>query len=60
MSILLLKELLAQIDSQYKEQLLKIDDRATHQTEIIDNKIKELFSQKNKIEALIFNIERDI
>lgn len=60
MRLLLLKELLAQIDSQYKEQLLKIDDRATHQTEIIDNKIKELFSQKNKIEALIFNIERDI
>lgn len=59
MSLLLLKELLLQINEQYKQALAKIDEIDTHQTAIINQKIKEIFAYKHSLEQKILLLERD-
>lgn len=58
--ILLLKDLLFQVEQQYKESLKKIDEIETHQTAIIDQKIKEIFDYKNSLERKILALEKEI
>ncbi len=60
LKILLLKELLLQIDQQYKESLNDIDKIETHQTSIINQKITELFNYKVTLEKKIFDIEKNL
>ncbi len=59
MSLLLLKELLLQVDWQYKQSLAKIDEIETYQTTIINEKIKELFAYKNLLEQKILTLTKD-
>lgn len=59
LSTLLLKDLLLQVDQQYKEALSKIDEIETHQTAIINQKIKEIFDYKNSLERKIMLLEKD-
>ncbi len=56
--ILLLKDLLIQVDQQYKESLNKIDEIKTHQTELCDQKIREIFDYKNSLEQMIITLEK--
>lgn len=58
--ILLLKDLLLQVDSQYKESLSKIDEIETHQSAITDQKIKEIFDYKNSLQSMILALEKEI
>lgn len=60
MSLLLLKELLLQVDQQYKQSLLKIDEIETYQTTIINEKIKEIFAYRNSLEQKILALEKDL
>lgn len=60
MSLLLLKELLLQVDQQYKQSLSKIDEIETYQTTIISEKIKEIFVYRNFLEQKILDLERDL
>lgn len=60
LKILFLKELLLQIDQQYKESLSDIDKIETHQTSITNQKITELFNYKIDLEKKIFDIEKDL
>ncbi len=60
LSTLLLKDLLLQVDQQYKEALSKIDEIETHQTAITNQKIKEIFDYKNSLERKILQLEKDI
>lgn len=59
MSLLLLKELLQQVDSQYKQSLAKIDEIETYQTTIVNDKIKEIFAYRNSLEQKILEIEKN-
>lgn len=59
-SILLLKDLLLQVDLQYREVLNKIDEIETHQSEMINQKIRELFDYKNSLELKILSLEKDL
>jgi len=58
--ILLLKDLLFQVELQYKESLENIDEINTHQTAIISQKIKELFDYKNSLQSMIRMVEKEI
>ena len=58
--ILLLKDLLLQVDFQYKESLSKIDEIETHQTAITNQKIKEIFDYKNSLEQVILSLEKEL
>jgi DNA primase len=58
--ILLLKDLLLQVDQQYKESLSKIDEIETHQSAITNQKIKEIFDYKHSLEQQIMSLEKDI
>ena len=58
--ILLLKDLLLQVDMQYKESLSKIDEIETHQTAITNQKIKEIFDYRNSLEQMILALEKGI
>jgi DNA primase len=58
--ILLLKDLLLQVDQQYKSILGQIDEIETHQSAITNQKIKEIFSYKNSLEQEIFALEKEI
>ena len=60
MSLLLLKELLLQVDQQYKQSLSKIDEIETYQTTIINEKIKEIFAYRNLLEQKILELEKDL
>lgn len=60
MNLLLLKELLLQVEEQYKQSLLKIEEIETYQTTIINQKIKEIFAYKNSLEQKILDLERDL
>lgn len=60
MSLLLLKELLLQVDQQYKQSLSKIDEIETYQTTIINEKIKEIFAYRNLLEQKILDLEKDL
>ncbi len=60
LSTLLLKDLLLQVDQQYKEALGKIDEIETHQSAITNQKIKEIFEYKNSLERKILALEKDI
>ena len=60
MSLLLLKELLLQVDQQYKQSLSKIDEIETYQTTIINEKIKEIFAYRNMLEQKILALEKDL
>ncbi|MDX2082443.1 MAG: DNA primase [Rickettsiales bacterium] len=57
---LLLKDLLLQVDQQYKENLNKIDEIETHQTAITNQKIKEIFDYKNWLERKILELEKNL
>lgn len=59
LSILLLKDLLLQVDQQYKEVLGKIDEIETHQTAITNQKIKEIFDYKNSLERKVLLLEKE-
>jgi DNA primase len=58
--IILLKDLLLKIEQQYIESLEKFDEIETHESEITNQKIKELFMQKINIEHEIFSLEKEI
>ena len=58
--ILLLKDLLLQVDQQYKEALSRIDEIETHQTAITNQKIKEISDYKASLEQKILSIEKDL
>jgi hypothetical protein len=58
--ILLLKDLLFQVELQYKESLENIDEINTHQTAIISQKIKELFDYKNSLQSMVRKVEKEI
>jgi DNA primase len=58
--ILLLKDLLLQVELQYKESLGKIDEIETHQTAITNQKIREIFDYKNSLEQRILSLEKEI
>ncbi len=60
LSTLLLKDLLLQVDQQYKEALSKVDEIETHQTAVTNQKIKEIFDYKNSLERKIMSLEKDI
>jgi DNA primase len=60
LKILFLKELLLQIDQQYKESLSDIDKIETHQTSVTNQKITELFKYKVTLEKKIFDIEKNL
>lgn len=59
-NILLLKDLLLQVDQQYKEVLSKTDEIETHQTAITNQKITEIFDYKNSLEHKILSLEKEI
>jgi len=58
--ILLLKDLLLQVDSQYKATLKKVDEIDTHQTAITNHKVKEIFEYKNSLEHNILELESNL
>ena len=58
--ILLLKDLLLQVEVQYKEALSHIDEITTHQSAITNSKIKEIFDYKNSLQAMILALEKEI
>ncbi len=58
MRLLLLKNLLLQVERQYK-QALSIDNIDTHQTAVIDQKITEIFAYKNTLEHEILALEKE-
>lgn len=58
--ILLLKDLLLQVDSQYKESLSKIEEIETHQSAITNQKIKEIFDYRNSLQTKILALEKEI
>ena len=60
LSTLLLKDLLLQVDQQYKEALSRIDEIETHQTAITNQKIKEISDYKASLEQKILSIEKDL
>ncbi len=60
LSTLLLKDLLLQVDLQYKEVLSKIDEIETHQTAVTNQKIKEIFEYKNSLERRIVLLEKEL
>ncbi len=57
--ILLLRNVLLQADLQYRD-LLKESEIETHQTEIINPKITEIFNYKNSLEQKIILLEGDL
>ena len=59
LSTLLLKDLLLQVDQQYKEALSRIDEIETHQTAITSQKIKEISDYKNSLERKILQLEKE-
>lgn len=58
--ILLLKDLLAQVERQYKDSLGKIDEIETHQSAITSQKIKEIFAYQNSLKLQILALEKDL
>jgi len=58
--ILLLKDLLLQVDAQYKDSLSKIDEIETHQSAITNQKIKEIFDYKISLEQEILLLEKEL
>lgn len=58
--ILLMKDLLLQVDHQYKESLSVIDEIETHQSAITNQKIKEIFDYKHSLEQKILSLEKEI
>lgn len=60
MSLLLLKELLLQVEAQYKQSLSKIDEIETYHTTINNEKIKELFAYRNSLEQKILALEKEL
>jgi DNA primase catalytic core len=60
LSTLLLKDLLLQVDKQYREALSKTDEIQTHQTAITNPKIKEIFDYKNSLERKILALEKEL
>jgi DNA primase len=57
--LLLLKDLLLQVDRQYKESLSKVEEIDTHQTAIINQKITEIFNYKKSLEHRILELEKE-
>jgi DNA primase len=58
--ILLLKDLLSQVEVQYQESLSAVDEISTHISSITDSKIKEIFSYKNSLQAMIMALEKQL
>jgi DNA primase len=59
-SILLLKDLLLQVEQQYREALSRIDEIETHQTAITNQRIKEISDYKNSIEQKVLHLEKEL
>ncbi|MBU6339344.1 MAG: DNA primase [Rickettsiales bacterium] len=59
LNILLLKDLLLQVDLQYKEALNKVDEIDTHQTTVTNQRIREIFDYKNSLEQKILSFEKE-
>ncbi len=57
--ILLLRDLLFQVEAQYKESLSKIEEIETHQSAVINSKIREIFDYKNSLEQKILSLEKE-
>ncbi len=58
--LLLLKDLLLQVEAQYKEFLYKNDELETHATAVSSQKIKEIFNYKKSLEAMILALEKEL
>lgn len=58
--ILLLKDLLLQVEEQYKEALSHSDEISTHQSAITDEKIKEISDYKTSLQRQIMALEKEI
>jgi DNA primase len=58
--LLLLKDLLLQVEAQYKESLDKIDELETYATTITNQKIKEIFDYKNSLQVMILAVEKEL
>lgn len=58
--LLLLKDLLLQVEAQYKESLDKIDEVETKTTTILNQKIKEIFDYKNSLQTMILALEKEL
>lgn len=58
--ILLLKDLLLQVDQQFKDSSKEIDNINTHQTAITNPKIKAIFDYKKSLEEKILFLEQEI
>ncbi len=58
--ILLLKDLLVQVEQQYRDSLGKIDEIETHQSAITSQKIKEIFAYQNTLKLQILDLEKDL
>lgn len=60
MRLLLLKQSFLLIQEEYRHALSKIDEIDTHQTAVIDQRITEIFSYKNKLELEILKLEKEL
>lgn len=60
LSILLLKDLLLQVERQYKEASDNVDEIETHHSAITNQKIKEIFNYKKSLEQRILLLEKDM
>ena len=58
--ILLLQNLLIQIEEQYKDSLMRIEEITTDKSAISDQKITEIFKYKNQLEQEILSLEKEL
>jgi DNA primase len=57
---LLLRDLLLQVEEQYKDSLKKIDDITTDRSEVVSHKIREIFDYKNFLQQKILMLESQL
>jgi len=58
--ILLLQNLLLQVDEQYKDSLIRIEEITTDKSAISDQKITEIFKYKNQLGQEILTLEKEL
>ena len=58
--ILLLQNLLLDVEEQYKDSLVKIEEISTDKSAISDQKITEIFKYKNQLEQEILSLEKEL
>ena len=59
MRLLLMKNLLLELESQYKNAL-KIDEIAVGSASTVDDRVQEIFKQKHQIQLEILELEREL